>query len=485
VNSANAAGQSVTAPERVLARSETTAVTVLLGAFLGWLALQTPVAIIAYQYGHLPLLAVQAILLAKDVFVALAIVVLAVRHIRSATLRWFDFLAIGYFVTVAVYSVVPYALGSRLPVAAVVASAREFLVPVELYALGRLAVLAGARTETIVRTFLVIGAIAAAFTVIAYAVLPVTFWSSTLDLVTFERVVQQIPSATTLWDISLLGQYGVGDSGSFARAVGPFTHPVATSHYFVLLLCLAVAGGFACLRDGRRRQVLILAGAAILFAAAIVTPISRGAWIASAIGVLLCGLLYRQLRIALIGLAVAAIVVVAVPPFSYAISSATARTDSSIIGHDTAVQHGLQTVEQNPLGLGLGQADQFGKSLSADASASAQSAGVGENMYLAVVVSVGPIGLLLLVGWLVGLLAHLIPRRPATPAEWMVVGTGASLVGYLVSALFASPLLRFTSGASFWLLAGLLLVDAGLGGLTLKRLRTQGILRRPQAPGSR
>ena len=69
--------------------------------------------------------------------------------------------------------------------------------------------------------------------------LPPTFWMTTVDLVTFEREGQGIPNAVSLWDIGILGQFGVGDGGTFARAIGPFTHPVGTAHYFVLPLVIA------------------------------------------------------------------------------------------------------------------------------------------------------------------------------------------------------------------------------------------------------
>jgi hypothetical protein len=38
----------------------------------------------------------------------------------------------------------------------------------------------------------------------------------------------------------------------------------------------------------------------------------------------------------------------------------------------------------------------------------------------------------------------------------MALGTGAALVAFSVSALSGSPLMRFTTSASFWLLVGLL-----------------------------
>jgi len=77
-------------------------------------------------------------------------------------------------------------------------------------------------------------------------------------------------------------------------------------------------------------------------------------------------------------------------------------------------------------------------------------------MYITLLVSVGPLGFLAFVAWMAGLLKRLIAvRHRAPPPSWMVVGSGAALVGYLVSAMLASPLMRFTTSASVWLVIGL------------------------------
>ena len=79
--------------------------------------------------------------------------------------------------------------GTDLPLIAIVASAREFIVPVELYLLGRLAIAAGVDLWFMVKILLGSAAVAAAATVLLYFV-PATFWNSTMDLVRFEREVQ-------------------------------------------------------------------------------------------------------------------------------------------------------------------------------------------------------------------------------------------------------------------------------------------------------
>jgi O-Antigen ligase len=457
---------SLTTPETArLGRQRT---TVAIAVLLLWLPLQTPAAIFAYQYLHVSPNVDRAILLLKDAAVGLVIAYLFVSLVRRHGLRglrmlWFDWLALIYVGLLGAYSVIPVLAGSKLPILAVAASLREFLVPVELYALGRLAVLAGVSRDAIVKWFLAVALLAASATVLLYAFVPVQFWSSTLDLVSFERDIQGIGNAHTLWDISLLGQYGVGDSGTFPRAVGPFTHPVGTAFYFVVPLLLAVPLVFALWRQHERRKIAVALGVSLVLAAAVITPISRGSWIAAVVGVLIAGLAFRRVLAVGLALALVGVVLLATPPFSYSITSVLNRSDSSVVGHEDAVQKGVHVVLQNPAGLGVGQSDYFGSTLSGGGStagalssgdAGSASAGVGENMYLSVLVAIGPIGLVALAGWMIGLALHLLPRRRAD-VDWIDVGLLAALAGSAISALTASALMRFTTSASFWLLVGL------------------------------
>lgn len=446
-------------------------------ALLVWLPLQTPLAIALFQYAHLSVDAARAILLVKDLIAALLIATLAVLYLKRVHMHWFDWMAVGYVVVLIAYAAIPLALGTKLTPIAIFASAREFLVPVELYGLGRFACAAGVNVGAIVRAFLIVAGVAAAATLILHVFIPSTFWSSTLNLVRFERVVQGIPTALTLWDIGLLGQYGVGGSGSFARAIGPFTHPVGTAHYFVVPLVLAATAVMAARRAPASTMLAWLA-VVVLFVAAVLTPISRGAWLAAVVGVIVAGLLYRRVLPAAVGIGIVVVFILLVPPFSYSVSSALGGTDSSVGGHGQAIEKGIKTAVDNPWGLGLGQADQFGASLSQEGA----SAAVGENLYLALYVSVGPIGLLAFVGWVVGVLLSLIRSVRSRAEPWMQIGMAVVMIGLLVSGLTASPLLRFTTGASFWLLVGLLVPNGPLPALggSLRGLRER-LYTRPHA----
>jgi xanthosine utilization system XapX-like protein len=425
--------------------------TIALALLIAWLPLQTPLAMIVFQYGHAETLA-RAMLLLKDAFTVLLIAYFFVRYWRRLQFYWFDWAAVVYVALLGVYSIVPWVLGSHISFLSVAASARELAVPVELYALGRLALAAGADVRWLVRWFLAVAAAAAAFTVFEMFFLPTKFWSSTMDLVTFTRVVQGVSNVHTIWDLSIVAQMGAGPNAAFHRAVGPFTHPVGTGHYFVLPLVLSVASFYQSLNQGRRREAAAMVALILLFAGAVIAPISRGSWMAVGLAVLICSLIYRRRAIVVIGLVVAATVVLTVPPLRYSIVSVLNGTDSSSKDHANALDKGITTVIQNPLGLGVGESDQFGQVL---ASGDSAGAGVGENMYITLLVSVGPLGFLAFLAWMVGLLKCLLAVRRRAPPPWMVIGSAAAMVGYLVAALLASPLMRFTTSASVWLVIGL------------------------------
>jgi O-antigen ligase len=199
-------------------------------------------------------------------------------------------------------------------------------------------------------------------------------------------------------------------------------------------------------REAQRYLVLVA-----LFAAAVITPISRGGWLTAVIALVLAAVILRRIRATLLVLVIVGAAMAVIPPFSYSITSALSRTDSSVIGHQQAIDEGAQTVADNPVGLGLGQADHFGQAL---AEGTGASAGVGENIYLALLVSVGPLGFLMFAAWVLGMIQPMIGSRDPT-IGWIAVAVGCSLVGYLAGGLLASPLMRFTTSSTVWLIIGM------------------------------
>lgn len=436
------------------------------GFIVVWLPIQTTLIAALYQYAGIPATLARALLLGKDVVVAASVVLLAIAYRRSVGLRWFDFVAAAYVALVLVYAFVPMLAGSGLPLEAVAASIRAFVLPVELYALGRLVKVAGVSIERVVSLFVFVSAIAAVAMLLQYALTSPSFWVETIDLVGFVREVQGLPGAVDLWSISALGHFGVGEIATFARAVGPFAHPVGTAHYFLLPLILTAAIGVTSVnrRPGWARRPAVVIALVVLFALAVITPISRGAWIATAVAAVVVGVLSGRLLRVILGLAIATAFVALVPPFNYSILSLLNLSDSSALGHLDAIQRGVGVIAENPLGLGAGHGDHLGEALSgAPGGVANESAGVGESMYLAILATAGPLGLVALLVWLAAIVARLLPTPPLRPT-WYQVGLLGGFLGLLVSSTIASPLMRFTTSAGLWLLIGMAVHEAGAPG---------------------
>jgi hypothetical protein len=447
--------------------TEARLVTWILVAFLVWIPLQTPVAVLAHQYLHVSDRIAQGILLLKDVWAAGLIVVLGLKHLREIRFRWFDWSALAFVALVGLYSFIPTLLGSRLPAMAIISSARELLVPVELYCLGRLAGYAGVSALALAKAFVVAAAGAAVFSVGAFLVLPQSFWQTGYNLVGFVHDVQGITSATSLWAASLVGAYG--DSGQFLRATGPFTHPVGTAVYFSLPLVLAVCAAWTTnLR--RTTAAIVVAGGLVLFGLAVLTPISRGIWIGFLLAVAVLGVTLRKYRLAVVTVVVFCAIVVLVAPFKYALSSAADGSDGSAVAHGSALWYGIDYVLKHPLGGGVGQGDQYGSIYAAGSGVSA--AGVGENMYLMTYASVGPFGLLAVVAFFAAMLWETINRVRESVPVWVSIGVGAGLLASLTAAMTASTLMRFTTAASIWLLVGVVVAAPATGQrITVAELR--------------
>jgi hypothetical protein len=255
----------------------------------------------------------------------------------------------------------------------------------------------------------------------------------------------------SLWDISVLGTYGQSTAAPISRAIGPFTHPVGTAAYFVLPFAFATAAAFA---DQVRRRRAIWIGVAVLFLTAIIFTISRGGWIAAGLAIVLLGVALRNVRIALVALLLVGAFVWFVPPFSVSLHSAVNGTDGSAILHQQAVENGVENLTQNPLGSGVGRSDlQFGQSFGG-------GAGEGtllENTYLSVFVATGPFGLIAVIGWVVGVVMTLWPSRSRLRSHWPRIAMVAAILGLAFASLTSNTLMRFTTGASFWILVGLLI----------------------------
>jgi hypothetical protein len=418
-------------------------------ALIAWLPLQTPIATALYQYATLPADLVRIVVLAKDVVVVAVIALLVVTFGRRTRWTWIDGLAAAYTAIVAIYSILPLLAPDRPSLNATAAGFRQYILPVELFALGRLAAVAGVRFGPALRASLIVAFVAALLTTALFVFVPVTFWETTLDLVRYIRDVQGLSYATSLRWTSVIMSYGT--QGEISRAIGPFSHPVGTASFFVLPLALAFAGLCAALGRVRRWQLLWILSFA-LFAASIIFTISRGGWAASMVAILAIGLALRQVRLAAVSMAIFAAVVWFIPPFSLALHSAAAGTDGSAVLHQQAVQNGLQLVLQHPLGLGVASGD---APFASTFDQNHEEGTLLESTYLSLYVGTGPFGLCLFMAWIAGVMAVLWPGRRSLKVHWSQLAILAAFLGLAVASLTSATTLRFTTSGTFWMLVGL------------------------------
>jgi hypothetical protein len=443
-----------------------TAALISVVALILWLPFSTPVAVLSYEYGGHNATLARVILLSKDVAAFAAFVGALFVVTDRPRLRWVDKAALLYSATVVVYSVIPLVSQTPASLEGVIASARQLTFPVVMYGLGRLVGDMGV-TKAAARTVVWAGVAAAVAAEVVWALLPVDFLATRYDLVSFIREVQGFAEADNLWNISILGQYTEAGSLQFARAVGPFTHPVGLGHFLVLPLGLTFARGLQL--NGRATIPWFLASAVL--GLGLLASISRGSWAAGAIAVVVCAIAYRRFRYGALALVSAAVVIALVPPFALSLVSVASGSDPSTAGHVYAVQTNIDTYLDNPLGVGVGSADKFG-AVDLDPNASpgpgeptgpdsnAEGLGVGENLYLSLLINVGPLGLLFFGAWIIGAMALLLRRVRNGSPSWVVVATLAATLGYLASAMTSSPLFRFSSSGSYWLLLGIVVAMA-------------------------
>jgi hypothetical protein len=214
-----------------------------------------------------------------------------------------------------------------------------------------------------------------------------------------------------------------------------------------------------------------LIGLSLLFAFATIVTISRGAWIAAAVVVVICGLMFHRIRLAFLCLALVGVFLAGVPPFNSSITSVLNRDDSSAMGHLVAIGRDVDTALTHIFGLGLGGVDRTvslqavptpqpvqtgGATGGATVSGgSDESAGIGENLYLSVLVATGPLGAVTFTAWCLAVTLMLLRAAKQSASKWLIAGVAVAMVGSLVSAMSSSGLMRFTTAASDWLLLGL------------------------------
>jgi hypothetical protein len=244
--------------------------------------------------------------------------------------------------------------------------------------------------------------------------------------------------------------YGTVGGTRILRAGSVFLSPLTTGFYLVL--------GFAvALERAARRQAtpwvmltLIFCGAGILLtqtrsailAALVVLMVAFGPAAGRAAG-------WRtRLGILVVALAILAVPAALSTGLSKRITSTTAN-NSDTSGHISDQLSGLRTIEQHPLGLGLGTSAGTGQRFQSQGS----EVVVPEDGYLQVGIELGMLPMMLFLALTIALLLSLRKASRRRP-EALVAGAWEAAAGLAVATFFLQTWVDFSVAWTFWGVAG-------------------------------
>ena len=279
--------------------------------------------------------------------------------------------------------------------------------------------------------------------------------------------MQQVKGETTYQsDIAQLagGFYTAFGSASgqvvwVRRMISTYLEPLQLGHALILplvFLYYCFAGPRPSLLRPRWMAGLLFVwiGLAELFS------ISRGAILATLIGVAIVILMTRRVTWHFILFAsVLLILVLVIPSVRGFVMNTLSLEDPSSLGHVSQLQSGWQLLLSQPWGLGLGQGGYVGTQFGAG-----QATGTAESFYFSTVSQVGVVGLGLLGLGFAGLLVNLRNAYRQSESRWLratALVTLGALAGYSVSAIASEAAFGLLASAAVWFLAGVV-VQLGL-----------------------
>lgn len=295
-----------------------------------------------------------------------------------------------------------------------------------------------------------------------YIVALVAVWRCPLDERERDRFVSILMAVGLLAALIGLGQQLVGPAalaalgyeynstirfaGSFMRSFSTFVQPFGFGFFLMVVLLIGIPVALDDVRRLRHRFFLALLP---VYGLALLSTIVRGAWL----GVLLGGVYLgaHRYRILLLGLPLALLVLVAVPPEAVG----TALSSSSSVERAEGWQANVERVGDHPLGEGIGSTGSAALSvvrLGGDANTYQT-----DNYYFKVVLELGILGLWAFLLALAGIFGQ--QRRASKllrgPDAALAAGAGAATIAAAGACFVASYFDIFPMDFLFWVLAGI------------------------------
>lgn len=289
----------------------------------------------------------------------------------------------------------------------------------------------------------------------------VAVWRCPLSRAERDRLVSILMTVGFLTAVIGLGQQVLGPSrlnalgyeynstirfaGGFMRSFSTFIQPFGFGFFLMVVLLVGIPVALA--DTGRRRNRLFL-GLLPIYALAIMSTIVRGAWLGLLLGLVYLGA--QRFRILLIGIPLALVVLVVVPPEAID----TALSSSSSVERAEGWRENLDRVIDRPLGEGIG-------STGSAALAVVRLGGKAntyqtDNYYFKIVLELGVLGLWLLVISLLAVFGQqrrLGRRLPGSDGA-LAAGVSATTLGSAAACFVASYFDIFPLDFLYWFLAG-------------------------------
>lgn len=322
---------------------------------------------------------------------------------------------------------------------------RGLIIPILFYFVGRLYAFgedAARRTARFLRVVGVIGIVVAASGLLSHYTLGLDFWRE-IRAGQYWTEVKGLPDYFTVNDLP--GNFFRDDDEAKSRLVSFPGDPLATAYFLffsAMVLALYVS------RKDRPRWAWIAGGGVVLWA--IVATGTRAAMLAFVVSLPLLSYRLKGRGWATVAVcATSAAALLAIPQIRELLVSAVEISDASSIGHVLyLVQAFTRLAAFTPVEVVFGSGMGFA---GATVSASDESLGVLENIYLVVYAQLGLAGTLLFLGAIVALFRM---RGRACARELAMAK--AVLLGYLLTGLISEQLTTATSTGPFWLALGML-----------------------------
>jgi O-Antigen ligase len=383
----------------------------------------------------------------KEVLLAFALLLVLSAH---GSLRFrpmlLDWLALVFGAFVVVYALIPqHVLGGEATHHGVVLAARDDLVPVAAYFLGRGLALRQREFQSLARTVLATAVGVAAFGIVDVYAIPLSWWRHSGAPGWFTHQL-----GFSYFGLSGLPEnfvYNTGNGHPLRRLVSTFLSPLATS--YLLVAALIICAAWLVMLRPRGRALLLWAACVALFFVALLLTHSRSSYLALAFGLVVFAVVRGSTRekLALVGAGLAVVLVGAAfvkayphigPKTSFTATELHQQethahtpgagaavsgqfSDASTTSHWQSLEDGVRTVVRHPQGYGLGNAGS-----TAVRTCGNKCLKAGESTYTQVGVEVGLVGALVFVAWTLLLALRTLP---------CIAWVGASLLAMLALAL--------------------------------------------------